>query len=323
MNGITGIGSNVAIQTPQTSQVNTVPSVGHVEGRELTQVKPDKGLLERLGNAISRRLPDHSMLDHHLTSDGKVNQESRRTFSMLKDKVVHFVTSLMIKGVRSSVEKHGGEIGFKFAQTKGTFLDQIMKHKDSSAGVCESISAHWMASHAKNESIFDKLYVAGEKGQFQIDTLVSIKQLQIDGIQEHADQNQTTQSWLGNNGLVPQMRTETRGSLSLDHPVRLEGTTGSSGATKLVAAILDTAGETSIYKKIGISGAMAGHAVAAFVDNDEGVTFFDPNFGEFSFPDKASFSNWFTQDFWTGSLYSIEKGLGQEFEISNYKAKKA
>lgn len=321
MNPISSLNTQAvqALQALPVSNQETGRS-GRLAGRTLTQVKPDKSLFQRLEQAISRRLPGHSMLDKKLTSDGKVNQESRFAFSMIKDKLVHFVTSLMIKGVRSSVEKHGGEIGFKFAQTKGTFLEQIMKHKDSAGGVCESISAHWMASHAKNESLFDKLYVGGEKGQFQIDTLVSIKQLQIDGVSEYADQNQVSQDWLGEHGLQAQIRTETFNGFSFDRPLQITGVTGEQGPAKLVEAILNTGGETSAYKKIGISGEMAGHAVAAFVDNEKGVSFFDPNFGEFNFPDKESFTDWFIQDFWAGSLYSKEIGLGQEFEVNNYKA---
>ncbi len=134
------------------------------------------------------------MLDRQLTTDGKKNQESRFSFSMIKDRIVHFAVSTTLGSVRNSASKHGGEITFKFAQTKGTFLDQIMKHSDTSGGVCESISAHWISAHAKGESVFDQLYVGGQKGQFHIDSLVSIKQLQMDGLDPYAEQSQITES---------------------------------------------------------------------------------------------------------------------------------
>ncbi|WP_421196132.1 YopT-type cysteine protease domain-containing protein [Aeromonas jandaei] len=286
---------------------------GPLAKRDLQSITERPGLLARFSAAVQHNLPGRSLLDRQLTSDGKPNPTSAFRFSMIKDRLIHLGVRLFLGTVRDSVPQHGGSVTFKFAQTKGAFLGEIMKHGDTSGGVCESISAHWISSHAKGDSLFNQLYTGGQKGQFQIDTLVSIKQLQMDGMQEHVDQAQVTSNWLTDHNLVPRMSKS-------GYPMPpVSGQTGSQGPEQLVAAILDTRGESAEYKKISFSGKMAGHTVAAHVDEQQGVTFFDPNFGEFHFPDKEQFKNWFTNAFWPGSKYNLEIGLGQEFEVYNFK----
>ncbi|MDE9460886.1 YopT-type cysteine protease domain-containing protein [Xenorhabdus bovienii] len=261
--------------------------------------------LDNLSSTLQHYLQDHSMLDREYTINDEKNQESRFSLGMIKDRLTHFAVSTRINKVRNSVnkQKNNGEITFKFAQTKGTFLDQIMKHKDTSGGVCESISAHWISAHAKGKSIFSQLYVDGKKGKFHVDTLFSIKQLQMDG-NKSSDQNRTTEDWLIEHGIQPRKGKEKF----------KEGDTGDKGTHSLIESICNPSG----YKKISFFGKMAGHTVAAYVDDHKGITFFDPNFGEFKFPNHDSFINWFTQDFWTKSWYSKEIGLGEEFEVLNY-----
>ncbi|MBS9436577.1 YopT-type cysteine protease domain-containing protein [Photorhabdus noenieputensis] len=309
MSPISGINHQRIFPSQQLDTTAVNQPQGELSGKSLKVSSPRPGLLERLSATIQRNLPGHSMLDRQLTTDGKKNQESRFSFSMIKDRIVHFAVSTKLGSVRDSASKHGGEVTFKFAQTKGTFLDQIMKHQDTSGGVCESISAHWISAHAKGESVFDQLYVGGQKGQFHIDSLVSIKQLQMDGLDPYAKQSQITESWLRENGIQPRS------------PLEVSGETGSKGTKDLLNAILDTGDKGSGYKKISFEGQMAGHTVAAYVDDQKGVTFFDPNFGEFNFPDKTSFSNWFSQDFWSKSMYNKEIGLGQNFYVSNFEPK--
>ncbi|KTL60784.1 cysteine protease [Photorhabdus laumondii subsp. laumondii] len=276
------------------------------------------GLRERFSTTLQRNLPGHSMLDRELTTDGMKNQESRFSPAMIMDRMMHFGVRTRLGKVRNSASKHGGQVTFKFAQTKGTFLDQIMKHKDTSGGVCESISAHWISAHAKGESIFDQLYVGGQKGKFHIDSLVSIKQLQMDSYLDD-EQSTMTEYWLGTQGIQPIMQKNDVD----EHSSKVVGQTGNKGTTDLLHAILDTGDKGSGYKKISFLGKMAGHTVAAYVDDQKGVIFFDPNFGEFSFPSITSFSRWFTDDFWPKSWYNLEIGLGQQFEVFNYELKKS
>ncbi|WP_391529276.1 YopT-type cysteine protease domain-containing protein [Photorhabdus akhurstii] len=278
--------------------------------------KKRPGLQERFSATLQRNLPGHSMLDRELTTDGKKNQESRFSPSMIMDRLMHFGVRTRLGKVRNSASKHGGQVTFKFAQTKGTFLDQIMKHKDTSGGVCESISAHWISAHAKGESIFDQLYVGGQKGKFHIDSLVSIKQLQMDGYLDD-EQSTMTEYWLGTQGVQPSMQKNDED----EHSSKIVGQTGNKGTTDLLRAILDTGDKGSGYKKISFLGKMAGHTVAAYVNDQKGVVFFDPNFGEFSFPNITSFSHWFTDDFWPKSWYNLEIGLGKQFEVFNYEPK--
>lgn len=315
MTNISRIGQQAALlpNTPASSTASTTRSEGPLANRTLQDASARPSLLSRLSATIERNMPGHSLLDRALTSDGKPNQSSRFSFSMIMDRLLHLAVRMSLGTVRDSVPQYGGTVSFKFAQTKGTFLGEIMKHKETAGGVCESVSAHWISSHAKGGNLFDKLYTGGQKGQFQIDTLVSIKQLQMDGVQDNVDQARVTSSWLKDNGVEPRM-----GKYGYPAPVA-SGETGSQGVARLLDAILDTNGEASEYKKISFSGKMAGHTVAACVDEQKGVTFFDPNFGEFHFPDKQSFGNWFSDAFWSGSKYNLEIGLGQEYEVHSFK----
>lgn len=274
-------------------------------------IHPD--LLGRQAATIQRNMSGQSLLDRPLTSDGESNQSSRFSFSMIKDRLIHLAVRMFLGTVRDSVPQYGGTVSFKFAQTKGAFLGEIMKHSETAGGVCESISAHWISCHAWGGSLFDQLYTGGQKGQFQIDTLHSIKQLQIEGIRDNVHQASVTTSWLKKNGMVPRMS-----KFGYPYPP-VSGKTGSQGTSELLNAILDTNGETSEYKKISFIGKMVGHTVAAYVDEQKGVTFFDPNFGEFNFPDKQSFGNWFSVAFWSKSKYNLEIGLGREYEVQSLK----
>lgn len=256
-------------------------------------------------------LPTRSQLDREVTSDGKQNQTSRFTFSRIKDRLMHLYVRAHLRDVRDSVAPHDGTIGFKFAQTKGAFLRQIMKHSKTSGGVCESLSAHWIARHGQGQSLFDRLYTNGQKGQFQIDELYSIKQLHIEGMADSVDQDQITESWLAKHDIRPRWPK-----------TRVRGETGAEGAQRLLDAMLDTADQQDGYKKVGLEGAFASHTMAVYVHNDEGIVFFDPNFGEFRFPDKGSFRRWFAGAFWQRSGYHRQiMGLGEKFEVFNYEPK--
>ncbi|CNK84434.1 T3SS effector cysteine protease YopT [Yersinia pseudotuberculosis] len=274
-------------------------------------------LQKKLSATIKHNQSGRSMLDRKLTSDGKANQRSSFTFSMIMYRMIHFVLSTRVPAVRESVANYGGNINFKFAQTKGAFLHKIIKHSDTASGVCEALCAHWIRSHAQGQSLFDQLYVGGRKGKFQIDTLYSIKQLQIDGCKADVDQDEVTLDWFKKNGISERMIERH----CLLRPVDVTGTTESEGLDQLLNAILDTHGIGYGYKKIHLSGQMSAHAIAAYVNEKSGVTFFDPNFGEFHFSDKEKFRKWFTNSFWDNSMYHYPLGVGQRFRVLTFDSK--
>ncbi|PTB21498.1 cysteine protease [Trinickia symbiotica] len=253
-------------------------------------------------------LPSSARLDRELTSEGQRNQTSTFAASMIRDRLIHLYFRARLSRVRSSVASYGGTISFKFAQTKGTFLEQIMKHVETSGGTCEALSAHWIARHADGQSLFDRLYTNGRKGQFRIDELYSVKQLQIAGLANDVDQDRVTESWLREHGVKR-------------HGLRRRGRTGAEGTGRLLDAMLDTAGRQDGYKSIELSGAHGSHGMAAYVHKDEGIIFFDPNFGEFRFPDAHKFRRWFTDAFWDRSGYRHQTfGLGREFVVLNFES---
>ncbi len=292
---------------------SAVISTGQLQDHALAPARSaDTGFLRRALATVERRFAPASLLDRKLTSDGRPNQKSRFAFSMIRDRGMHCLVRLALGPVRESVPRCGGEILFKFAQTKGAMLEQIMLHRDTSRGVCAALSAHWIAAHAQQDSLFNHLYVDGVKGRFQIDTLVSIKQLQMDGMAPDQDQDKLMQGWLEQHGISP--RRTCQGYVY----GAVRGDTGSKGAVDLAAAIVDTAGKERVYQLIGIAGKLTGHAMAVCIDHRQGVTFFDPNFGEFHFPNPEIFSHWLVTDFWRASRYNMALGVGEMFEVASY-----
>lgn len=104
------------------------------------------------------------MLDRKLTSDGKANQRSSFTFSMIMYRMIHFVLSTRVPAVRESVANYGGNINFKFAQTKGAFLHKIIKHSDTASGVCEGYVHIGSGAMHKAKAYLTSSMLAGVRG---------------------------------------------------------------------------------------------------------------------------------------------------------------
>ncbi|MCK3655484.1 hypothetical protein A4G19_06870 [Pasteurellaceae bacterium Macca] len=247
-------------------------------------------------------------------------EQPRGVLQQAKDAFQPLRVKKKIDDVRQSAEEYGGEVTFKYAQSKGEVFKEIIKHIETEHGVCESTCAHWIASNANNESLWKSLYKDGDKNnKLDKEAFETVKQLQTAFIKSGSSATQQfklTDSWLQEQGVVPKekkigdnrRRDEVAGTVTKDN---IDG---------LVKAIVDTGSQDSAIKKISINLEGGSHTVSASVKGDK-VVFFDPNFGEIAFKSKASFEKWMKNAFWQKSGYAGKKGGKRFFNVVNYEPK--
>ncbi|WNZ56521.1 YopT-type cysteine protease domain-containing protein [Microbulbifer sp. MKSA007] len=236
------------------------------------------------------------------------------------DKTVLAVTGTRVNPVQQSVANHRGQLTYNFSQCKDPVKAQITIHEDTSGGVCEALSAFWIKHHSDGGSLWDWLMPAGALDEQHLFHVMTLQQA---GTQDNQDR--TTEAWLSTQNIFPTSQNVFGGAFpngrggntirGIHNPRRAQGQSGVFSPNALAREIiLDQTGGAGCYKKIGLDGTFAGHAMAAWVAQD--ITFFDPNFGEFWFESRNSFFNWFTQSFWHNSMYSV--GLSGGYEVRSY-----
>jgi YopT peptidase len=237
---------------------------------------------------------------------------------MLLDRVLHRAVGSRVAPVRLSVDRAGGRVVRAFSQSQAPFVQNILRHKQTSAGVCEALSAHWIETHSRGACLWQELFCGDGHLQHQPDSLVSIRLLQSVGMKRDVDQDEATALWLALRGVVPRPVRQRRSHATVVYGIcnQVEGVTGPTGTRELLDAMLERRGEAALYKKVQLTGRLCAHAIALRVD--QGVSFFDPNFGEFRFDDHASFRSWFAGEFWPRSCYGLELGLGQSFTVHEF-----
>lgn len=273
-----------------------------LSGRVIKFANPTNAI-QRLLYRIKCRISPPAPVDRPLTSDNKENPcdlPGRSASAIGKSEAgpPEFNAAEMsaLNTIRLSAGEYKGEVAFKFCQLKGSFKKQIDMHSATRRGVCRSLCDHWMACHANGLNFFDGLYIGGQKGQFNIDALVSIKQLRIDAVSSNSLKSELDVSydWVARHGLNNQ------------NPNHLELVGGDS-----ISVFLDCITDRGCYKEIvlwqdqgGNSG--VGHCVATHTAWNGEVRFFDPNFGDFKFPSIKDFRVWFRAKFWPLSRYGYK-----------------
>lgn len=188
-----------------------------------------------------------------LVSSKDLVEQQRTVLQRIQDQFQPLKVKSKIDAVRSSVEEFGGEVSFKFAQSKGEVYKEIVKHIETQNGVCESTCAHWIAKNVNptDENFFNTLYEGGKKGHLKKETIDSIKKLQTEFINSGSatQQFKLTDSWLQEQGVVPKEK-KVADFVRRDE---VSGTVSKNDVSSLVKAILDTGDDTAGVKKISIN----------------------------------------------------------------------
>lgn len=270
-----------------------------LSGRNIKFANPTNAI-QRLLHRIRCHISPPDPLDRKRTSDNKENPcdlATRPTTTIGQSEAepprLNATQMSALNAIRISAREYGGEVVFKFSHSKGEFYKQISMHSFTKEGVCKALCDHWLACHANGLSLFDGLYVGGQKGQFNIDMLISIKQLNIDALSEGgcASQFRVSNDWMENHGIEPESCTIYEHSEECDEIRPLLDCMIASGQHKAVHLALKNGN---------------GHCVAAHTTEKCEIRFFDPNYGDFKFPNPITFEKWFRAKFWPLSGYSYK-----------------
>jgi hypothetical protein len=203
-------------------------------------------------------------------------------------------------------------------------------------GICQALSAKWIAEHANDGSLWNWLMVPGTKNIKQsaiANLMINFTESVVSGASslDHNLGNRRARKKIANRLANPTTKKANTGNLGYQDFVTTKylGLYGMRRRTLPAAALcgpamksfkfglgpkvgqmlglalsptnLNTKGADGSYVLISIMGD-GGHALAAFVGRDD-VAFFDPNFGEFWFPKRADFRT-FLDYFWQRTGYS-------------------
>lgn len=209
--------------------------------------------------------------------------------------------------VKSICKKHGGYQTWSFKQTSMSVLYRTFNDSKTRWGICAGLSACWIRFHAHDDSLANKIGGGG--------TGLPVSSIYIYGIAGlHASvsdgtgqqQRQGLENYLRAHDIVTlqssYIRVGTCGGNVIAVPDSFDATNMDSnvnGIPNIETEIVDGMRQLrSCYARINFGGkalfSNAGHAVSAwFGSGDEDVAFYDPNYGEFWFQNKADFYEFF------------------------------
>ncbi len=219
-----------------------------------------------------------------------------------------------VNRVRATATKAGG--GYvPYSQCLEPTATLIKMMPQTKGGICEALSAKWIAEHANDRSLWTWLCTPGTMNVRQgmignimvnfIEGDSSSKSspthnptIRLTRAEKKANDFQAaaTRRFLQLHGVI--QRGSARGRMKNIHSYSNGHAMGSRMARDLDP---DLWNGQNFYLMIGIMGKEGGHAMAAFIGRND-VAFFDPNFGEFYFETRPKFKE-FMKDFWRTSGY--------------------
>lgn len=249
--------------------------------------------------------------------------------------LTHYVDNHYDAG--EGIERYCRQLGggyVRFSQAREPVKSMIRTKDFSQGGICQALSAKWIAEHANGRSLWT--WLADRRTGQAVDR-AKIGNLMINFAESKLPQgplaNPTTTIHAGNmderlrqmGGLCYQDFVTTRNlgiwGLHLRSLGQRDGfNRGAAGTTPRTGLMLaEQLTRRRLLHGLGpyvlislMGGPRSGHTVAAFLSDD--IAFFDPNFGEFYFEDRAAFAEWFGR-YWLHSDYTSKYG---SFYILSY-----
>lgn len=221
------------------------------------------------------------------------------------------IQAVMKKMQSDCITRKGAYVAYSQCVEPTNTLIKMLPH--TSNGICQALSAKWIAEHANDGSLWNWLFAPGSTNvkQAAIANLMinftesvvktgNLANRSLQGKSTGGDfyQDFVTDKYLGLYGVIRRQATQSAYMGSMKNPLSV-GTQGHQLGSRFQQSWLCSKGGS--YILISVLGKGGGHAMAAYVGQD--IAFFDPNFGEFWFPSINEFYPWFLK-FWQSSGYS-------------------
>jgi Yersinia/Haemophilus virulence surface antigen len=174
--------------------------------------------------------------------------------------------------VQSAAKDFRGSCTQKFSQCTDPVARIINMLPGTSGGICLMLTASWIGNLANGKSLWNSVFFGGK---FNAAAIISIMHNFMDDEVQNIDW-QTVRKYYAKQHNVSHVKT----GASLG-----DGSVASAAITQLMIQSIEAG--PGAFVSLDISGPGGAHAVGAW--NARGsYLFFDPNYGEFSFPDAKS-----------------------------------
>jgi hypothetical protein len=248
-----------------------------------------------------------------------------------------FISSMMFRSADNALAAHNGVKTFGISQMDFSVWNIIRKDPVSATGICKALAAQWIVDHAYGGSLVNRLLDGSGKLNPS-----AVRMIMQNFILAFNQQETETEDFLLKRGILRRHRNRT---VHATRSKRVDGKRIEIHTTSHVSSAMSDIGNggnvaielTNALRKVEgsyvqidfgkVSG--LGHATAAWIDKANGdACFYDPNYGEVWFANRADFFPWF-QLFYQKSYqgfpcnfngrWSIhEWGLGIDAEKSAY-----
>ena len=243
-----------------------------------------------------------------------------------------------ISNVRRSVVESGGTVNFKFSQSKGRWCGKMFLDKETRNGLCFSLAINWIKCKSKGGDLFQDIYNGKHKEEINPEEFEYIRAMQAPKKTKSQDDCFKNFLIINNLKLITGKFKFYQKERDIDNVPKIRSVNmimdsekqSNSISQLLASAIVEDDNETHpVFKYISISSngntkdKIKSHAIVAMIQKNS-VCFFDPNYGEFEFPDKKTFSLWFETHFWKDAVYGknfmgLNTPLDKEFTVQTIK----
>ena len=216
----------------------------------------------------------------------------------------------------SCMGHQGGYVAYSQCEPRTQYV--IKRNPATAGGICQALAAKWIVQHANDDSLWNWLFHRGTRTP-NISAIINLAHNFCDGVIRNGPmanpttrfryplgmtyQDFVTEKYMALYG-VKRRAMVMKSYIGNQHHLIGTGNNGYCLAHRLDESWLNSKGGS--YVLIVIKGhhnnRHVGHAMSAFVGSED-IAFFDPNFGEFWFPNKTAFKQWFTL-YWSITEYN-------------------
>jgi YopT-type cysteine protease-like protein len=209
-------------------------------------------------------------------------------------KVKHIVTPVAaaVNLVQSSAKDFGGVCNQKFSQSTDPVARIIAKLPSTNGGICMMLAAKWIGELANGGSMWDSIYFGG---QFNAASIITVMHNFIDDEVQNLNWSYVREQYFKQHNVKHDKKLPAIGNVKAASPE----------IGKHLATAITKAGQGR-WASLDLYGSGGAHSVAAWNAGSQ-TLFFDPNYGEFSFPDQTKLRSWLGT---FGTISGYKRGFG-------------